>query len=222
MPIASLPISKLSAHPLNRRLQEDSPEMEALKLNIKTRMADGLEPLINLPVVRKYKSGWQIVCGHRRLSALASLGVKAQRVVVRELDDQQTLQCLRLDNLHRQNLSGVEILETIIQMKSEGQTNQQIGQLFGQGSKWASNAYALRSLDKDVLESAREKGLSLNSLHVLSRKPKHEKVRPATTGAIQVVRPWKVKRRGTNYVLMVELSCETKPTVDACLRFMGI
>ena len=52
--------------------------------------------------------GREIVCGHRRKRAAAIAGLKTVRVEVRELTDQQALDCMMAENLERDNLHPLE------------------------------------------------------------------------------------------------------------------
>jgi hypothetical protein len=139
------------------------------------------------------------------------------------LGDQEAESLLVLDNLHRKDLSGVETLESVLSLKSQGLSNQQIGEMFGRNKKYVANIYTLRDLPPGKMDLAREKRLTLGAMFRLQeqQEPRHERVAPPDD-QLQVIRSWKISPKGRNKLLSVVLRSDGEITVADALAFFGL
>ncbi|MBR6735333.1 MAG: ParB/RepB/Spo0J family partition protein [Oscillospiraceae bacterium] len=117
-----------------------------------------LQPL----VVRPRANGrYQIVAGERRWRAARIAGLSAVPVVVKELDDHQTLEIALVENLVREDLNPVEEALGYRTLADEfSMTQEQIASRVGKSRPAVANALRLLSLPEDVIELLKNGDLS--------------------------------------------------------------
>jgi ParB family chromosome partitioning protein len=154
--ITSLKISEIEP---NRNQPREYFEDEALR-----ELADSIREhgVIQPLVVRPLESGgYQIVAGERRWRASRMVGLSEVPVVIRELDDLQTLEIAIIENLQREDLNPVELaLGYKALMEQHGMTQEQVADKVGKSRPVVANTIRLLALPKDVLEHVRSGKIS--------------------------------------------------------------
>lgn len=85
--------------------------------------------LINPITVRPVEGGYEVVAGHRRLSACKIAGKIRVTCVVRELDDKQTFEVMAAENIERADVDPVDEAIFLTQYKEKtGKTDKEIAQ----------------------------------------------------------------------------------------------
>lgn len=95
-------LSKIRPNRLNPRLEVNIERLNELAESIKR--VGLLEPLI----VRPFKDGYEVVIGERRYRASQQANLRKVPVIVREYSDDEVIELNLIENVQREDLSGVE------------------------------------------------------------------------------------------------------------------
>lgn len=125
-----------------------------------------LQPLL----VRPIEGGmYQIVAGERRWRACRRLGMSEVPVIIRELDDTETMQIALIENLQRENLNPVEEAQGYsVLMETYGMTQESVAKTVGKSRSVIANALRLLKLPSGVLEKLRSGDLSVGHAKMLA------------------------------------------------------
>jgi ParB family chromosome partitioning protein len=138
-PIADLPLDRLTIGE-DVRLDEDPEALAQLSVSI---AAIGiLQPLI----VRPQANGWEVIAGRRRLAAARIVGLDTVPCSIRELDDDQAFQVTLAENLHRRDLSWIEVAYAYDRLRKQGHQQQGIAVMFGRSTRHVSQVLALLTI----------------------------------------------------------------------------
>ena len=113
-----------------------------------------LQPLL----VRPKGKGYEIVAGERRFRAAKLAGLTEVPVVVRDLDDRETLEIALIENLQRENLNPLEEARAFQGLLELGLTQEQLAKTLGKGRSTIANGLRLLNLSRDA-QKALEDGL---------------------------------------------------------------
>ena len=146
--VIEVDINEILPNRFQPRIQFDEEEILELSDSIKEHGI--LQPL----VVRPRANGrYQIVAGERRWRAARIAGLSEVPVVVKELDDHQTLEIALVENLVREDLNPVEEALGYRTLADEfSMTQEQIASRVGKSRPAVANALRLLSLPEDVLD----------------------------------------------------------------------
>lgn len=138
-----------------------------------------LQPLLVRPIVGG--DGYQIVAGERRWRACRKAGIKEVPVIIRELDDSETMQIALIENLQRENLSPVEeaigYKSLIDQYKF---SIEDIAKVIGKSRPAVSNSIRLLNLPEEVLDLLSQNKITAGHARtLLSFRSKEEMIRVA-------------------------------------------
>ncbi len=130
------------------RQQFSQEELEALRDSI---AAQGIiQPLL----VRKNKTGFELVAGERRLRAARLAGLKTVPVVVKSLSDAEMLEMSIVENIQRENLNPMEEAEAYHRLMAEFKlTQDQVAGRVGKSRSSVANFLRLRQLPKPIGDS---------------------------------------------------------------------
>lgn len=108
-----------------------------------------LQPLLVRPLLY---GGYQIVAGERRYRASRMTGLTEVPVVIRELDDKETMEIALIENLQRENLTPVEEAKGYkTLMDTYGFTQEQVSESVGKSRSAVANSLRLLNLPEEVL-----------------------------------------------------------------------
>lgn len=146
------------------RTDFDDAQLAALADSIKQHGV--LQPLI----VRPLESGnYQIVAGERRWRAARMAGLSEVPVIIKELDDRQTMELALVENLQRENLNPVEEAMGYRELiETYGYTQEQVAKIVGKSRPVVANALRILALDDNTLKMVRDGEISVGHAKVLA------------------------------------------------------
>ena len=162
-------LSELVANAQQPRTVFEDAALEELASSIAEKGV--LQPLL----VRPKGQGYEIVAGERRFRAAKLAGLTEVPVVIRELDDRETLEIALIENLQRENLNPLEEARAFQGLLELGLTQEQLAKTLGKGRSTIANGLRLLNLSRDA-QKALEDGL-ISAGHaraILSRPPSQQ------------------------------------------------
>lgn len=146
------------------RTDFDDEALSALSESIKQHGV--LQPLLVRPMPG---GGYQIVAGERRWRAARLAGLDEVPVLIKELDDQKTMELALVENLQRENLNPVEeALGYQELMEAYGYTQEQVAEIVGKSRPAVANSLRILSLDEQTLKLVRDGDISPGHAKVLA------------------------------------------------------
>ena len=143
---ARLPIRLVHPNPNQPRREFDQTAMDELSSSI---ARDGvLQPLL----VRKTADNeFQIIAGERRWRAAAAAGLTEVPAIIRDDDDEKTLELSIVENIQREDLNAIELASAFERMADElGLSHEEIGKRTGKDRVTVSNSIRLLQLPAGV------------------------------------------------------------------------
>lgn len=149
-----LRLSEIEPNKNQPRTYFDPEALSELAESIKTHGL--LQPI----VVRPMPGGtYQIVAGERRWRACREAQLTTVPVIIKELDDKQTMELALIENLQRKDLNPIEEALGYKRLIEEFKlTQEQVSERVGKSRSAVTNLLRLLALDEKMLE-ALEKGL---------------------------------------------------------------
>ncbi|MBR6585203.1 MAG: ParB/RepB/Spo0J family partition protein [Firmicutes bacterium] len=112
-------------------------------------------------VVRKKKTGYEIVAGERRWRAAMKAELSEVPCLIRELSDEQNMLIAIIENMQREDLNPVEEAEGLNQMiVTFGMTQEQVSKSVGKSRPYIANSLRLLKLPEYIKENMAEGKLS--------------------------------------------------------------
>ena len=107
--------------------------------------------LIQPIVLRKLKTGYEIVAGERRWRACRIVGLKEVPCIVKELTDEENMLLAIIENMQREDLNPIEEVEGLKQMiDTYGLTQEQVSYSVGKSRPYITNSLRLLKLPEEV------------------------------------------------------------------------
>lgn len=154
--VTTLKISEIEPNKNQPRTAFDDEALRELADSIREHGI--IQPL----VVRPVEGGvYQIVAGERRWRASRMVGLSEIPVVIRELDDNQTLELAIIENLQREDLNVIELAGGYKSLIDEyGMTQEQVSKRVGKSRPDVANTIRLLSLPESVIQHIRSGKIS--------------------------------------------------------------
>ena len=112
-------------------------------------------------VVRRHKSGYEIVAGERRWRAAMRAELSTVPCLIRELDDEQNMLIAIIENMQREDLNPIEEAEGLAQMMDHfGMTQEQVSKSVGKSRPYIANSMRLLKLPAYIRDSIADGRLS--------------------------------------------------------------
>lgn len=144
------------------RTEFDREALESLAQSIKEKGV--LQPLL----VRKKNDKYEIIAGERRWRAAQLAGLDEVPVIVKDLNDSETLEIAIIENLQRENLSAIEEAEGLNRLMSEyAYTQEIIGKVIGKSRSYIANTLRLLGLPEEIKQLVKENKLSAGHARAL-------------------------------------------------------
>lgn len=144
------------------RTEFDREALESLAQSIKEKGV--LQPLL----VRKNNDKYEIIAGERRWRAAQLAGLDEVPVIVKDLNDSETLEIALIENLQRENLSAIEEAEGLNRLMSEyAYTQEIIGKVIGKSRSYIANTLRLLGLPEEIKQLVKENKLSAGHARAL-------------------------------------------------------
>ena len=168
-PSRLVPVEILSANPFQPRQRFDDDEMAELVDSV--RQQGVLQPILVRPEPDD-PSRYQIVAGERRWRAAQAAQLHEVPVVVRELDDEETLRLALIENVQRENLSPLEEAEAYQRLIRDFRHSQDdLARAVGKSRSHVANTLRLLTLPDDVRDLLEQGQLSAGHARALLASP---------------------------------------------------
>ncbi|MGF1550215.1 MAG: ParB/RepB/Spo0J family partition protein [Sphingomonadaceae bacterium] len=143
--IALLAVAEIEPNPQQPRASFDDAALAELARSIKAR------GLIQPIVVRRAGAKYQIVAGERRWRAAQKARLHEIPALVRELDDEQTLEIALVENIQRRDLNAIEEARGYRRlMKDYGHSQEELARLVHKSRSHIANLLRLLELPESV------------------------------------------------------------------------
>lgn len=142
-----LPIELLHPNPNNPRKKFGEEDLEELARSIRDKGL--LQPLVVRP---RGNGDYEIVAGERRWRASQRAGLHELPVLIRDLNDGETLEIAIIENIQRSDLNPLEEARAYRQLMDEfSYTQQQLADSVGKSRSHIANTLRLQTLPEEVL-----------------------------------------------------------------------
>jgi ParB family transcriptional regulator, chromosome partitioning protein len=141
-----LAIDLLKANPNNPRRHFAVEDIASLAASLRDKGV--LQPIM----VRPKADGFEIVAGERRWRAAQQAGIHQVPVIIRDLDDRETLEIAIIENVQRSDLNPLEEARAYkMLMDQYDYTQQQLAESIGKSRSHIANTLRLMQLPASVL-----------------------------------------------------------------------
>lgn len=159
-------IAEIRVNPLQPRTRFDSEAIEELAESI--RQKGVIQPVL----VRPTSGGYELVAGERRLRASKLAGLLRIPVVVREMEDQESLEIALIENIQRQDLSPIESAKAYATlMERFGHSQSDLARHLGKNRTSVSNTLRLLSLPPHIQNLVHDGSISFGHAKALLSLP---------------------------------------------------
>lgn len=167
--LLEIPVAAVSPNPRQPRMEFAEEALAALARSI--REVGVLQPI----VVRVREDGYELVAGERRLRAARLAGLATVPAIVRDTDDTDALREALIENIHREDLSALELAAAYQELLEElGTTQEEVAERLGCSRSQVANTIRLLSLPGDVQQLLAEGRLQAGHARALLGLPDDE------------------------------------------------
>ena len=167
--LLEIPVAAVVPNPRQPRVEFAEEALAALARSI--REVGVLQPI----VVRVRDGGYELVAGERRLRAARLAGLPTVPAIVRESDDTDALREALIENIHREDLSPLELAAAYQELMEElGTTQEEVAERLGCSRSQVANTIRLLSLPGDVQQLLAEGRLQAGHARALLGLPDDE------------------------------------------------
>ena len=158
-----VPVELLHPNPNNPRKHFAEDDLNTLAQSLKTKGL--LQPLVVRP---RTDGGFEIVAGERRWRASQRAGLHELPVLVRELDDKETLEIALIENIQRSDLNPLEEARAYRQLLDQyGHTQQLLADAVGKSRSHIANTMRLLNLPLATQQQIEEGALTAGHARAL-------------------------------------------------------
>lgn len=141
--LRAVPLGDIIPHPKNPRRAIAGAPLDQLAASLKAM--GQLQPGVARPHPEQ-EGKYQLLCGHRRFVALGAAGIPEMLVIVREVDETESLKILVTENLHREDLTPMEEAHGVKLLLEVGKEHQAIADDLGKSLSWVYKRAKLTEL----------------------------------------------------------------------------
>ena len=132
-----------------------------------------LQPLL----LRSKGEKYEIIAGERRWRAAKIAGLKTVPAVIKELNDQETLEIALIENLQREDLSAIEEADAFNRLVREHEYTQEgLAKIIGKSRSYIANTLRLLTLPQEVQKLVKTDKLSAGHARALVGYPEAVKL----------------------------------------------
>ncbi len=143
--LLEVPVSAITSNP--RQPRSEFPEETLAALARSIREVGVLQPI----VVRRRNGSYELVAGERRVRAARLAGLATIPAIIREGDDTESLRTALIENIHREDLSPLELAAAFQELLDElDVTQEEVAERLGYSRAHVANTIRLLSLPGDV------------------------------------------------------------------------
>lgn len=155
-------VGSLTPHPGQPRRHFDEAALDELAESIASR------GLIQPIVVRPAGSGYQIVAGERRWRAAQRARLHEVPVIVKEFDDETTLEVALIENIQRQDLNAIEEAQAYQRLVADyGHSQEELARIVHKSRSHVANLLRLLTLPRRVQHMVIEGELDMGHARAL-------------------------------------------------------
>lgn len=160
---AELRLSEIEPNKDQPRIHFDEEALQELAESISTHGL--LQPIVVRPMIG---GTYQIVAGERRWRACRIAGLNTVPVIIKSLDDKQTMELALIENLQRMDLNPVEESKGYARLIKEFElTQEEVSERVGKSRSAVTNALRLLNLPDDMLNALAEGRISAGHARTL-------------------------------------------------------
>ena len=160
---AELSLSEIEPNKDQPRTHFDEEALQELADSIATHGL--LQPIVVRPVIG---GTYQIVAGERRWRACRIAGLTTVPVIIKSLDDKQTMELALIENLQRKDLNPVEESRGYARLLKEFElTQEEVAERVGKSRSAVTNALRLLNLPDDMLNALADGRISAGHARTL-------------------------------------------------------
>ncbi len=153
--IMHVAIDQVRPNPFQPREDFDMQNMEDLIQSIKERGV--IQPIL----VRRKDNHYELIAGERRLRAANSLNLKEIPVIVKDVDDRDSLELALIENIQRQDLNAIEEAHAYQYLIDKFQlTQERISEVLGKARVSITNTLRLLRLPQEIQEEMKKGRIS--------------------------------------------------------------
>ena len=153
--IVFLPLELIKPNPFQPREEFDAQSLEELTQSIKEKGV--IQPIL----VRRKGEDFELIAGERRLRAVASLGFAGIPAIVKDVNDQDSLELALIENIQRQNLNSIEEAHAYQYLIEKYQlTQEKISEVLGRSRSTVANILRLLKLPIEIQEELKKGRIS--------------------------------------------------------------
>ena len=169
--VQSIEVALIQPHPEQPRRHFDEGALQELADSIAKRGV--IQPII----VRPHGGGFQIVAGERRWRAAQRAHLHRIPAIVRDFDEQETLEIALIENIQREELNPIEEAEAYRKLIAEFHHSQDaLGRIVGKSRSHIANLMRLLDLPASVQQQVQEQKLSMGHARALIGAPDCERL----------------------------------------------
>lgn len=160
--LQTLPVAELVPNPHQPRRRFDEAALDELAASLSVR------GLIQPIVVRPREGAYEIVAGERRWRAAQRARLHDVPVIVRTLDDAETIELAIIENVQRQDLNAIEEAQAYQRLANDyGHTQEALGKIVGKSRSHVANLLRLLDLPDPVQDAVSDGRLSMGHARAL-------------------------------------------------------
>ncbi len=146
---------QIKPNPFQPRESFDSQSMEELTQSIKEKGV--IQPIL----VRRKGDYYELIAGERRLRAVNLLNIKEIPVIVKEVEDRDSLELSLIENIQRQELNPIEEAHAYRYLIDKFQvTQEKISEVLGKARVSVTNILRLLKLPQEIQEEIKKGRIS--------------------------------------------------------------
>lgn len=163
-------VDKIVRNPKQPRTHFDESELSGLSASIE--QVGVLQPIIVRPVGK----GYEIIAGERRYQAARRVGLKTVPAIVKEIDDDASLELALIENIQRSDLNSIEEARAYKELLARtGMTQEQLSKKISKSRSAISNALRLLDLPEEVQQLVFDGSLSAGHARAILGVPSDDK-----------------------------------------------
>jgi len=153
--ITYVAIEQVKPNPFQPREDFDMQSMEDLVQSIKEKGV--IQPIL----VRRNGDHFELIAGERRLRAANTLNLKEIPVIVKNVDDKDSLELALIENIQRQDLNAIEEARAYQYLMEKFQlTQERISEVLGKARTSIANTLRLLKLPQEIQEEMKKGRIS--------------------------------------------------------------
>lgn len=146
---------QIKPNPFQPREEFDTQGLEELTQSIKEKGV--IQPVL----VRRKGDNYELIAGERRLRATKLLGIPEIPVIVKDVEDRDSLELSLIENIQRQDLNPIEEARACQYLIDKfGITQEKIGEVLGKAKSSVANILRLLKLPHEIQEEIKKGRIS--------------------------------------------------------------